>query len=415
MKVLVAHPQRQHSFQLCSALVAAGHDVIYVTTVYDKKWSLTRIAMRFLSGDNLSRAKGRHCDVLDDSAVMQKYELLGLVSLLLGRMPKKKKMYKRLNAWIDRLFGRAVARTAVRRNVDAVVCYDQHAEAAFSLLKIKNPNIIRILDVSTANKQYQALLVLGDLDTKPKPRGSWRNMALEPFDLALREYAKEVYLSHFFLVPSKFAADSIRFLGVDPDRIFQCSYGAHFRLDSLEQVDSHNPMRFVYCGRMCSGKGLHRLLEAFDGIDRSRFELTLIGSYAGLEKTLEPWLDKYTFTGGVLQCRVKEIYCESDVFVFPTLYEGMSLACLEAMSCGLPLVVSSMAGVTDLVDDYANGFILKSPSDIGYLREKIEWCIDHPADVADMKVRALERSRNVTWEKYGMAIAKAFRSIERNG
>ena len=41
MKVVVAHPHQQHSYRLASAIKKAGHELVYVTTVYNKPFSLT--------------------------------------------------------------------------------------------------------------------------------------------------------------------------------------------------------------------------------------------------------------------------------------------------------------------------------------------------------------------------------------
>lgn len=412
MKILVAHPQRQHAFQLCSALVNAGHDVVHMTTVYDRPHTLTSLSKRFLSGDNLSRAKGRHCAALKNDQIVQRYELLGLVSLLLGRMPSCARAYKRLNAYIDRHFGIAVAKYAMRHDFDVVVCYDQHAEDSFAYLKDHAPSIQRVLDVSAGNKQYQAHIFLNDLATDPRPSHAWHMLMLEPLDKPLNAYAREIELADWFLAASTFTADSVVFAGGDRSTIFRCPYGSNFKVERLEHVEPHAPMRFVYCGRMIPGKGLHRLLQAFDRIDPDKFELTLIGSYAWLEQEYRPWLGRYTFTGLVLPKRVRELYLQSDVLVFASMCEGMSLACLEALGCGLPLVVSTTIGAADCVTDGVNGFVLESSSDVDRLEEVIRWCIEHPVDVAKMRVRALESSRSITWEAYGECIADAFRSIE---
>lgn len=58
MKLLVAHPQ-QHSYMLARALLAAEHDIAYMTTVYGGPWSLTRLATRLLGGSDRSKTEGR--------------------------------------------------------------------------------------------------------------------------------------------------------------------------------------------------------------------------------------------------------------------------------------------------------------------------------------------------------------------
>lgn len=58
MKLSVAYPQ-QHCYMLARALLAAEHDVTYMTTVYGGLRGLTRLAMRFLGGNDRSQTEGR--------------------------------------------------------------------------------------------------------------------------------------------------------------------------------------------------------------------------------------------------------------------------------------------------------------------------------------------------------------------
>ena len=68
MRIIVAHPGRQHSYRLASALKKSGDLLFYVTTVYDKKGALLlSLAKRLLRADNRKRAMRQHNPDLDDS------------------------------------------------------------------------------------------------------------------------------------------------------------------------------------------------------------------------------------------------------------------------------------------------------------------------------------------------------------
>ena len=51
-----------------------------------------------------------------------------------------------------------------------------------------------------------------------------------------------------------------------------------------------------------------------------------------------------------------QYYQDSDVFVFPTLGEGFGMVVLEAMSCGLPVIITDIAGGNDAITDGVDGF-----------------------------------------------------------
>lgn len=66
-----------------------------------------------------------------------------------------------------------------------------------------------------------------------------------------------------------------------------------------------------------------------------------------------------------------EVYKSCDIFVFPSKREGLSVALMEAMASGLPLVCSCIRGNTDLVKDSENGFLCKA-TDVDEFAERIE-------------------------------------------
>ncbi len=67
---------------------------------------------------------------------------------------------------------------------------------------------------------------------------------------------------------------------------------------------------------------------------------------------------------------VRELYAISDVFVFPSFREGLSVSVMEAMASGLPCVVSRIRGNTDLIDE--NGGALFDPSRVEDCRQALE-------------------------------------------
>jgi glycosyltransferase involved in cell wall biosynthesis len=87
--------------------------------------------------------------------------------------------------------------------------------------------------------------------------------------------------------------------------------------------------------------------------------------------------DAVALLGAVPRKEVAELLARSDIFVLPSLFEGLSNACIEAMATGLPVVVTDVGGMSELVRDGVDGFVVP-PEDPAALAERIGKLIDDP-------------------------------------
>ena len=121
--------------------------------------------------------------------------------------------------------------------------------------------------------------------------------------------------------------------------------------------------RAVFVGRLHPQKGLETLLDAVQLVHRrspGRLRVSLVGEgphrdalEAQIRRLgLEAWVE---LVGQ--QEAADEFLQETDLFVLPSLAEGLSNALLEAMAHGLPVVVSNIPGNVDVVDDDVNGLV----------------------------------------------------------
>jgi glycosyltransferase involved in cell wall biosynthesis len=98
-----------------------------------------------------------------------------------------------------------------------------------------------------------------------------------------------------------------------------------------------------------------------------RVKLIVVGGEADLiarwgERAAKDQLgNRVRFVG--MQSDVRPYLWSSDVFVFPSLYETFSLVTYEAAASGLPIVVSQLYGVEDLLQDGDNGFLIETTVD----------------------------------------------------
>jgi UDP-glucose:(heptosyl)LPS alpha-1,3-glucosyltransferase len=67
-----------------------------------------------------------------------------------------------------------------------------------------------------------------------------------------------------------------------------------------------------------------------------------------------------------------DFFLGADAFVFPTLYEPFSNACLEAMAAGLPVVTTAVNGASEVVRDGESGYVIDEPLDADALADRME-------------------------------------------
>lgn len=120
--------------------------------------------------------------------------------------------------------------------------------------------------------------------------------------------------------------------------------------DSLEQKNAApREINVCFSGALCYKKGIDKLLAFSDFIENELvpenqpvIKLNIATNY---EKNAEPFKGRKNTTVqiGLTAAQMPDFYRQNDILFFPTRYEGFSMAALEALSCGLPLVGSRFA------------------------------------------------------------------------
>ena len=413
MKVMVVHPAQQHSYRLAAALKKQGFLYKYVTTVYCKSGSFTKAAACLLRGNLRKKAFARSCEELEDSDVVQFCEGEGLLKLLTMHLPGLKRFYRKVKYHTADRFAKKAARYAIRHQVDAVVGYDDSSSLLFETLEKQAPEILRILDMSAANILYMKEIYEKDIELQPHFAARLKGERQVVWDRETRLRAKqELQYAQIFLTPSHFVEKSLKASGILEQQIKICPYGVdpeRFSVKTYRDPEeiSETPVRFIYVGGVKELKGISYLLEAIQNLPESRAQLTVVGQVQTSDPDLLPFLERIQFTGPVLHEKVAELLQEADVFVFPSLGEGWSLAVLEAASCGLPLILSEHSGVNDAVTDGREGFVVPIQSTEA-LTEKMRWFTEHPDQIEPMGRAAREMALGYTWERYEKRVAKIF-------
>lgn len=130
-----------------------------------------------------------------------------------------------------------------------------------------------------------------------------------------------------------------------------------------EPIPDDGPLKLLCVARLIKRKGQHHLIKAVKQISNQGVDITLDlvgsgdaeGEYRELVESLQVQ-DQIEFRGYISREEIPNFYAQAHVFVLPSYNEGMSVATLEAMACGLPVVVSRTPGTEELVREGENGF-----------------------------------------------------------
>jgi len=125
---------------------------------------------------------------------------------------------------------------------------------------------------------------------------------------------------------------------------------------------------YLHIGRFAQAKNHSGLLEAFKIVHekRSNTRLVLIGDGDLVdnirEKVFELGLNNCVIFLGSQDSVYNYLY-DADVFVLPSLYEGMPMTLIEAMATGLPIVTTNVGGIQDMIENGVNGLITSVDKD----------------------------------------------------
>ncbi|MEO0093415.1 MAG: glycosyltransferase [candidate division WOR-3 bacterium] len=219
----------------------------------------------------------------------------------------------------------------------------------------------------------------------------------------------------------------VRFCSVPQSKIFVALEGVspqYHKIDSESELKKirakyNLPDRFIlFVGTQEPGKNLPRLIEAFfvaKKINSIPHKLVIVGAYGWgkkLGKTLpasiaNTFLSNEVFFPGYIQEEdLPLIYNQSELFVFPSLYEGFGLPVLEAMACGVPVICSNLSSLPEIAGDAA---ILVNPYNTSEIADAIVKVLNDNTLQAEMIRKGFAQVKKFNWQQCANAILNTFK------
>lgn len=205
-------------------------------------------------------------------------------------------------------------------------------------------------------------------------------------------------------------AGKMRLLGIDKDKIIVLRNAVNtdiFKPTELKKVRKNYAIKdnilILFVGYLDTFKGIFELIDAFYEVNKGNKNTTLMIIGEGPKKNelkkrvLKIGLEKSViFTGKIPSIDIYEYYQSADIFVLPSHTEGLPLVIIEAMACGIPVIASSVGGISEVVEDNINGFLVP-PHNTSLLAYKLSILINDPSlreKFAENTLKTIKQSFN---------------------
>lgn len=201
---------------------------------------------------------------------------------------------------------------------------------------------------------------------------SWLNQAQHR--KMLREYAEADVIT----VASEYARRTFAEAGTDDAKLQRRVIDVAPRFAPPPKRISDGVFRIVYVGRLQVSKGVPVLLEAFRWLNVKSAELVLVGgcATAGMERYLKREMARDRRIKLSPGDPLPHLH-RADVLAHPSFEDGLGLSPLEALACGVPVIVTEDTGMKEFVVSGANGYVLPT-GDIDALTDQLRYIRLHP-------------------------------------
>jgi glycosyltransferase involved in cell wall biosynthesis len=280
------------------------------------------------------------------------------------------------------------------QSINAIYAYEDEAATTFE--QAKQQGIRCFYDLPTPYYKTSQHIQAEEADLFPELRSAITAIREPRWKLERKQ--TEVELADHIFVASSMTRRSLLNIGVAPEKITVIPYGAP--VDYFQpQSKPDTTFRVIYVGRLSPAKGSHYLFQAWKDLKLPHAELMTVGSNMMPPDWFAPYQDFCHRVDSVSHVALNQYYSAANVLVFPSLVEGFGLVLTEAMACGIPVITTPNTAGPDIITDGVEGFIIPI-RDVDALKEKIEWCYGHPAELAEMGRAARRKAEQLTWTRY---------------
>lgn len=193
------------------------------------------------------------------------------------------------------------------------------------------------------------------------------------------------------------------------------------KIESKKSLGLYDNNVILYVGRIDPIKGLYTLLDSvFNLNDSYNIKLIIVGGELNKSQDLIN-LQNYTvdknkshivdFVGIVDQSNLPIYYNAADLFLLTSYYESFGLSVLESLSCGTPAIVSDVGGLSNLIDNGVNGYLVNDISPKSF-KTYIEYFFKN-INIKKSSIECRKKAEYYQWSKSGRSMFNLYKEISR--
>ena len=205
--------------------------------------------------------------------------------------------------------------------------------------------------------------------------------------------------------PSRYAADLVhRAFHIQSEKLKTVPNGVNPIFLKYKRTAPNTDGPIVFFGRLSKTKGVDTLIEALHLLKKPYQKCIIIGR-GDLETELRDKVNQYklhksvVFKSWLAHEKLAELLCNASMVVLPSREENFSLAILEAMCIGLPVIGSKVGGTPEIIRHMQNGYLI-SPDNPKELATAINFILKNPQKANEMGYNASNYIREeLTWKR----------------
>ncbi len=349
LKIGVGVHGRFHAFGLASGLLWLGHDV----TVFTNYPSF--IAARY--GIPAARVRG--------------FPLHGVAARLAERL----RLYEKVPGFDGLMhgwFGSWLARRLTAERWDATYTWSSVSKEYLESERVAGARLVA-RGSTHIRRQWQ---LLHDEETRTGCTIG------KPSEAIMQREEAEYALADAVIVLSSFSRQTFLEAGLPPEKVRLMVSAVHVADFAAtpevakarqERLLSGEPLRVLSVGTFSHRKGAIDLVAMADALSRDRFQFRFVGTVADeASDVAEKSRGRIEFIPRVPQGELREHYAWGDVFVLPSIEEGLAAVIPQAVAAGLLILATPNSGAADVIHEGKSGWLLPA-RDAAAFTQKLHW------------------------------------------